>query len=55
MCLLQIVAGVLCKHVNIAKGWRDRLFVLCDDQLHYYKVRVCKPVQASVPRVRSCE
>ena len=35
---LQVVAGVLNKYTNIAKGWRDRLFVLSGDQLHYYKV-----------------
>lgn len=37
---LQVVAGVLTKHVNIAKGWRDRLFVLDGDQLYYYKARI---------------
>lgn len=31
-------AGVLVKYVNMAKGWRDRLFVLANNKLVYYKV-----------------
>lgn len=31
-------AGVLVKYVNITKGWRDRLFVLANSKLVYYKV-----------------
>ena len=34
-----MVAGVLSKYVNLAKGWKDRLFVLSDEKLRYYKVR----------------
>lgn len=33
-----VVAGILCKYANMAKGWRDRLFVLADGKLVYYKV-----------------
>jgi hypothetical protein len=36
---LQVVAGVLTKYVNLAKGWRDRLFVMSGDKLYYFKVR----------------
>lgn len=32
------MAGVLHKYVNITKGWRDRLFILADDKLVYFKV-----------------
>eukprot|EP00892_Ulva_mutabilis_P011780 jgi/Ulvmu1/8975/UM005_0066.1 len=34
----KVVAGVLHKYVNITKGWRDRLFVLADDKLVYFKL-----------------
>jgi hypothetical protein len=36
--MMQVVAGVLTKYVNIAKGWRERFFVLSGDQLLYFKV-----------------
>jgi hypothetical protein len=35
---LQLVVGVLLKYVNLAAGWRPRLFVLHDGVLRYYKV-----------------
>lgn len=35
---LCVHAGVLLKYVNMAKGWRDRLFVLANKKLVYYKV-----------------
>ena len=35
----QIVVGVLVKYVNLAKGWRHRLFVLQNGVLRYFKAR----------------
>lgn len=34
----QIVVGMLLKYVNLGAGWRQRLFVLQDGVLRYYKV-----------------
>lgn len=51
---MQVVAGVLTKYVNIAKGWRDRLFVLSGDQLHYYKARFCSSPFVCLPPSSRC-
>jgi hypothetical protein len=38
--VVQIVVGMLLKYVNLGAGWRQRLFVLQDGVLRYYKVRL---------------
>lgn len=48
MCPAQVVAGVLQKYVNITKGFRDRLFVLADDKLLYFKVGFPNPHSRNV-------
>lgn len=45
---LQVVAGVLSKYANPVKGWRDRLFILNDGKLSYYKVRACRLMALAV-------
>ena len=35
---VQIIVGVLQKYVNLAAGWRPRLFVLHEGVLKYYQV-----------------
>lgn len=64
VCSTQVVAGVLQKYVNITKGFRDRLFVLADDKLVYFKVgfpnataeksRCCERLFANLMNLQSC-
>ncbi len=49
----QIVVGVLVKYVNLAKGWRHRLFVLQNGVLRYYKARAPWGVPIGAPLASS--